>query len=444
MTATSQNDQGVSAALERALGHAAPFSANELAAFDGHLTVEHARDLSALAACTSLGALTLFASDVGDLRILAHLPRLSRLEVISTSVGDLGGLAACTKLEELTLAFTLSEDAAPVLALPSLKEAELVGNPWSEESWDNLLERGEERSLRLGLSSEADWDLTRRIFERGYKACFGVYQQLPLFVRPGLPSFPKMNCDLTMVPRFLLEMQFQEAGFSPQGVFDMMGLAQRNESSPPFSFNYRKHLVFGFAEDARGWVAGSQLAEAEKAALNRFIDSFHSLLFYKELPAVLDAAEARHRVKLPRWFRELRQTVADVMPHHFKEFRLGELPRWDPPTEDTSRLWYEIRIRGVENEGLRNIIEINHLFPVGSWLPEGHKVFAIRLDDEDDHRVYSYTQDDIDAQGGLPPGCFAVVADSFAELLAHVSAVKLDTGQVIEVRPVERLEGTPV
>ncbi|NJM90964.1 MAG: hypothetical protein HC863_01445 [Myxococcales bacterium] len=132
------DDRGCVAALAAALGHDAPFSADELATVES-LTVVHAQDLESLGACTSLRHLRVIASEVADFLFCETLAELVHLEVHCSVVGSLVGLAFCGKLERVDLLFTSAEDSSHLLG-SRWRRGTLIGNPWSELSWDALRE----------------------------------------------------------------------------------------------------------------------------------------------------------------------------------------------------------------------------------------------------------------------------------------------------------------
>jgi len=223
----------------------------------------------------------------------------------------------------------------------------------------------------------------------------------------------------------------QAPDFTADSLFATMGLGGRTDQSPAHRFNFQANISIGYSEDARRWIAASALAQAEQQALNRFTDRFIGALYYAEDTDFLNAVEARHRVRLPAWFRDTRQTLAFLLPYHFVQFQLDDLPGWSRPSENADTLWYELRLRGVDNQEQRGIIDTNQLFPIGAWLPEADLVFAIRLDDESDHAVYSYRVNNITTQGNIPADSILTVAPTYAEFLTYISTLRLDSGEVI-------------
>src|SRR4051794_30289083 len=132
-------DSAVAAGFARAVGHPAPFHDEELAAVRC-LRVVGAGSLADLSACIGLEKLELVGCDVADLAPLSVLTGLRKLFVLACPIVSAAGLVGLDRLEELRLDFAFVQDAAPLFALPSLRHARLLGNPWSEKSWQRLSE----------------------------------------------------------------------------------------------------------------------------------------------------------------------------------------------------------------------------------------------------------------------------------------------------------------
>lgn len=432
-----ENKAGVTAALERALGHPPPFTDGECTSFDGTLTVWRAESLEGVERCERLTGLEVFASDVPSLEPLGGLKRLRALRTFCCSLDDLNGVTGCPSLEEVELIYAWAENMAPLLELPRLMRGQFVGCPWLPESWSEI--RPQLLTLRhpdqtgppvLGFSSEADWRMTREVWERGIDSCFAHYLGRPLYVRPGIPRIPNTDFDLVMCPRMLLKELIKRDDFSDDSVFGFL-LGARDGHSPRNSFNIRAKRAIGNAGNARRWVEESSLGAEDRAALIRFVERFPRSLFYRENDELLDSEEARLNVKLPLDFREIRKTLAFAMPYHITEVEFDPFPQWSLPSELANRNWFEIGLRGVDNEDQQSVLDDHGLFPIGAWLPNAITLLAIQVKELGDPRIFSYYPEDIREDGRLPKDAIREVAPSYASLMANISAFHLDSSEVI-------------
>jgi hypothetical protein len=121
------------------------------------------------------------------------MPKLARLTILCSTVSDLAPLAGHPTLESVEINFCPVEDIRVLLELPSLHWVTLIGNPLSTESWEQVLPtlraREIEKWLRppiVQVRSQKEWQLTRAIWERGVRLCWGnVPRRNPTFVKPG-------------------------------------------------------------------------------------------------------------------------------------------------------------------------------------------------------------------------------------------------------------------
>lgn len=426
-------DPALNAALERALGHAPPFAAEELERLEGPLVLRGARDLSGLRRCPNLRHLEVLASDVTDLEPLRGLARLSTLRVACSPLTDAGALAALPALERLDLVFTLVEDAAPVLGLAGLRRAVLLGNPWSDESY-GMLRDAAPRSAdgpALDISPEPDWRLTRRLPTAGRRACFSHFNGEEILVVPGVPALLNADCDFFKVPRELLELELADPALTIEGLFGRYFPDGR--AGPYRTFDFESHHVVGDARDAGRWVADAVLSGEERTALLDFVRRFQGAVFYQEDAALLDRRAQAASVVLPAWLRELRRSLAFIQPHNRVQVRFSGFDRPSAYADQLSSIWYEFGLLGARNPDQRGLVDVNRLFTVAEWAETGHSNLAIRLDDAD-RRIYEYDAGILLENGALPDDEYRVVFESYASMLGHVAAVKLEDGRVIDAR----------
>ena len=161
-----------------------------------------------------------------------------------------------------------------------------------------------------------------------------------------------------MYPRPYLKTELQASNFTVELAFQTMGLDKRTTSSHPIISDAHDHVTFGCAEEALRWISDAELPSSEEEALRKFVSNFEGCLFCHEDATRLNEAEARYNVKFPEWFRKLWQALTFVMPQYFSQVQFGHLPGWDAPSDLPYRLWYELRLRGVDQDDQRGIIDV--------------------------------------------------------------------------------------
>jgi hypothetical protein len=431
-------DSGVNSALQTALGHPAPFSAEECVSLEGPLLINQSRDLSALNACPNLRHLEIFASDVASLDALAGLEKLVTLRVACSTVRDIRALAACRALETVDLVFTFAEDLRPLLGLPALRYGVLVGNPWTPDSYHKLrpllLKMPTERWKRppvLDFSSQREWELTLELQGVNGGACFATLDTRSLLVRPGPPSFPNSNCDFLPLPLEYVRIDMKEPDFSITKLLQNY-LLPGEQNSEFKALDYHSHYIIGAGDDAEAWVRDSPLPDRSKQALMRFIHRFPSLVFYREDDTVLDRVEAARSISLPPWLRQARKALTFVLPHNRIDIQFDTFDHWSNQSEQLGQIWYTFGLIGPNDSRERGIKDEDRLyFPIGEWLATGYSTLAINIADPEDQRVYEYDQQDLISEGEVAPRRAKVIFDSYTGLLGHIVALKLETGEVI-------------
>jgi hypothetical protein len=438
--AFSPTDTGLRRALAAAVGHSAPFTAAECRPLTGPLLIKHTRDLSELSYCPNLEHLEIFASDVASLSVLEHLPKLVTLKVDCSPVQEIEPLAHCHELTHLELNFTFVEDLSPLMALPSLRSGRLLGNPWLAVSYyelrPRLLQIPTERWGRapvLEFSRQAEWQLTRQMWDQGIKACFSTVDgNRPVLVRPGIASVTKADCDLMAVrPEFVRLKLPALKEKTAVALFETL-LRDHERSDPAHTFDFHSHRVLGNQEEAQAWVKEASLPDDIRAELLRFVNRFPSVTFYKEDDTFLDRLAASRGVQLPHWFTEIRRAIAFVVPNTAVQLQ------FESPDEDVGQDWYRLHLPGYANEEEKELLQSVaglKLFPIGENSQDPAVMLAINLADANDQRVYEYNLEYLwdNAYEGRPLAeVIHVIFDSYAAMLGRIRALRLESGQVIE------------
>lgn len=182
-------DPAVHEALQRAIRHAPPFTDEELAAVTV-LNVEHARDISAIAACRNINLLILIGCEVPDLDPLRDLAALESVQMEMSTLRDVTALAGAPSLIGLSLAKNMLVDLSPLLDCPKLVRLDVTGNPLSDVSYRDVLEELRRRRCLITASDEREWRLTRRLHEEGYPASFYRGLHGPMLCALGLSVTP--------------------------------------------------------------------------------------------------------------------------------------------------------------------------------------------------------------------------------------------------------------
>ncbi|MEH2222252.1 hypothetical protein [Nostoc sp.] len=437
----TSNDLGLNAAFEKTLGHLAPFDLEECQNLNVPLRICCASDLSLLQHCTNLDHLEIHASDVKNLDVLRHLEKLNTLKVTCSTVEDIQSLADCRTIENLDLSFTFVHDLSPLMELPNLRRGNLLGNPWYANSYNELrpqllttpVEKWQKPPI-IEFSRQDDWELTRQLWDRGLQACFGrIDDSRSLLVIPGIGHRQNSECDYLEIYSIILREALEDSDFTLESLFEDYSSDTEQAVSNPSS-PFQSHRTLGDSDDAVAWVNGSKLSETSKQALLRFIQHFPTLVFFKEDAVFLDRVENIKQIKLPKWLRDIRQTVAYVMPNQYVRVQFNSFDRWSLNSKNLSEIWYDLGLRGVNNTEQQGVTDYNKLFPIGEWLETGYSTLAINLGDPKDQRVYEYDQENINDDTQLEPHAIGVVFNSYAEMFSHISAIQLENEEIIRAR----------
>ena len=186
--------------------------------------------------------------------------------------------------------------------------------------------------------------------------------------------------------------------------------------------------IVGDSRAAREWVQGSALPEATKKPLLCFIDRFSGLEFYKESAAAITSIEEREAVMLPQWLREIRQTLAYVMPNRYIRVRFDR--SMHPGLHHSDGMWYRLGLLGYynsENRDTLDLIEGVQLFPIGNVIETMESSLAVNLADDADRRIYEYNIEDLwdDHYDGKPlRESLYVTSYSYADLFGHIVSIE--------------------
>ena len=434
---TAIADTVLRGAIEKAVGHPAPFSGDELAAIT-ELRVQHARDLSGLQHCTGLRGLELTACDVGTLRDVAGCRRLAWLHVLGCPIEDATPLAGHASLEEIRISFCFLRDLTPLTEIAQLRRGQFIGNPLTSSSWHDLRPRwrrtrtAHTRRVRLlEFGPEDAWEATRRMWERQVKLSFGLLDGWrPALIRPGIPRGRDVVIDAChAAPAGLIIAA--EGGDDADAIFQQ-NCDYADSRGLPRPADFTAHRVLGDADDASDW-AGSASAD-DTALLNRFIENFAGHAFFREDEAVAEAISARAGVALPAPLARSRAVLAGAFPDEGARFRLARYRGFSPRADALPDIWYR-PIPGLYSTEERKQLFLHEagLFPIAEWLETGHSTLAVRMN-EGDRAIYEFAEQDLynaQSEGRPITGSVYRVFSSYAELLASIGAYRLPEGDLI-------------
>lgn len=327
------------------------------------------------------------------------------------------------------------------MLLPNLRRGTLLGNPWNAKSYNELrpkllatpVEQWQKPPV-IEFSRQDDWELTCQLWDKGLRACFSrIDDSRSLLVIPGIGNRQNSECDYLEIYAVELREALEDFDFTLESLFeDRSSETELAVSNPSSAF--QSHRTLGDCDDAVAWVNGSKLSETSKKALLRFIQYFPTLVFFKEDAVFLDRVENIKQIKLPKWLREIRQTLAFVMPNQYVRVQFDNFDQWSPNSDNLSEIWYDLSLRGVNNIEQQGVTDYNQLFPIGEWLETGYSTLAINLGNPQDQRVYEYDQESINDDGQLEPHAIGVVFNSYPEMFSHISAIQLENEEIIRAR----------
>ncbi len=186
--------------------------------------------------------------------------------------------------------------------------------------------------------------------------------------------------------------------------------------------------ITGNNHEAATWVDRSSLPAAVKKSLRQFIQRFPTLEYYKlENAAMLPE---------PAWLRVMSETLRGFMPNGLLWVQLDEFAQSKPSDLVLQEIWYHrMFTTEVSSEYERILLGEHQLLILYSWLETLGSILAVKVNDAADQRIYEFSYNDIiahnDSEGQISPEATRVAFNSYAEMLDHIVAVKLETGEVI-------------
>lgn len=418
-------DAACLAALAKELGHEAPFADEELAGVTS-LTVTHARDLEVLGQCPQLRHLRVIASEVASFDFCESLGELAHLELLASRAKSFDGTTFCPKLERVDLLYTSVSEAMELFGIAAFRRGTLIGNPWTSRSWSHLHE--ERDSKLMELPAEADWKLTRELWEgrpEEDQACAGpVAESVHLLVRPGLPRFTGNVFDALSLQGSTIRHEREASG----GELKLEELFRKYASQvvTPELGALAQLRALGEGDEVRGWIAASALSDEDKAALGQLVDHFPETPFTRASDALIDRqAEAGGKLALPDWYREQRKTLDGWVPGNPRTFvRFDGFDHRSPYSSRAlrERFWMGLTPHGSELEGP---MLAAGFVSIGSSIDDSQTMLAMQVNG-DDRVIYIYVYEDVsDAlseQRDVATSIYPAFR-SYASMLGHIASL---------------------
>lgn len=419
-------DPAVRSAVAEYLGHKSPCSDFDVRSIKGPLVIIGAKRLDDVAALTGLEDLSIIAAADGDMAPISRLAGLRRLRVLATPARSLDALSDKAPLEEVDISFTLVSDITKVLAYKGLRRARFVGLPLDDQSIKQATKASSK--ISVDLSPPAQRKVMHQLAQKGLEVCWAeVSGAGPLLIRPGRSKQGGVDFLRANEDDVLLDIDsFSGTTDDYWALFDVM----REQGAADGSVDLTPRLEAGTAEDAKGWIKGSQLDEKRQAALSTFVTHFGGMTFAREDGRIIASVEREQGVKFGPWLTELRKTLAFILPVDGCEVRFSSFEGDDSPRADeVGKIWYAFGLRKYLNEDQQSYLKKGlGVFPVGYWLKTGLSTLAIAIDDPADTNVYEFTEADVwdaVADGESATECMHRVFSSYESMLAHIDAIRI-------------------
>ncbi|MBN1919838.1 MAG: hypothetical protein JW892_01225 [Anaerolineae bacterium] len=185
--------------------------------------------------------------------------------------------------------------------------------------------------------------------------------------------------------------------------------------------------IIGAAQEAEGWILASNLSPEMQASLVRFVRRFPALHFEKWQPGHrLPGAAALHAI----W-----NVLYGV---HTSELRWMQFDTPDAYSDihetPAAEIWYHGFLdASPSSEYERVFMDGQQLLFLGYWECSGETTYylALKVDDEQDGRVYVINYEDIsldmddESIGRIAAGRVREAFDSYAVMLGHIVALRL-------------------
>ena len=422
-------NEAVTAGLSFAVGHEPPFTEEELTGVT-QLEVSHARDLEGIDRLPGLRILQLTGCELPNANDLGRCSELVLLQVVATRLRGTTPLSALGQLQEITLRCTDVADLTPLLGLDALLAVEATGCPLDEVSYREVSEQLRGRFVDVVLSDEEDWKLTLALWDAGMPAGYydnkGTRRLCALGLR--ITDTPESG-QPALTPDQLRE--HLEAGTSLEELYRLYAPTYTPPSEPAPVFDPLRLRERGTADDARRWLVSGGLPDELYRPLMRFVDDFPTLDYLRETAELHAEVEARDRVALPTWLKQVRSVLA--APFHDTGVCHLELPKFPGIDFELSGEFGVYEIRGPADDAeRRQTVELSRIYPVVSGGPGGLVVLAVRLEEPENDALYFYhvsdlseRADGVDAYGALR---------HYVDLFNLATAVTLQDGSRIERR----------
>jgi hypothetical protein len=413
-----EGDRGCLVGLATQLGHAPPFTLEELARVRS-LTVMHARDLRPLAGCVRLEHLKIVAAELASLDEINELEHLAHLEVQCTRLGSLSGLMTDT-LSRIDVMFCSIEDASGLIGATHGWRGTVVGNPWHEASYGALVAQLDGGHGLVDCGSRDDWEECRQLWER-LGACSGaVTGSYGLLVRPGIPTLTKNTYDAIHVMTGTARSALRDADVTLERIF--AAYAHRIEA--PDLSQLSAQRVLGWSKDAKQWIAESRLGSDDKDALERFVSRFPRLAYYRATKAAIARTEKMLEHPLPYDYRVLRETLDGWNPLGRRMVTFDRFEEYSPRGDRIATYTYNLAYygHGADEEAA---MERAKIFCIGMSREFPLSALAITL--EGTSQVFEYSPEDISdalSEGSDVRDSIYPVFSSYAAMLGHVTKIE--------------------
>jgi hypothetical protein len=288
--------------------------------------------------------------------------------------------------------------------------------------------------FELGVEPTIVLDVTRRLREFGLDLCAGVLDGLrTVLVRPGKARLPGVECDWTLSGTADAWLQ-DDAQCTTDALFDRIR-EYWTAHGDNTAFDFESHREFGDRDDALRWIAAETDA-ARRSALERFIARFPGAVFFREDDAFHAMVERHGGIALPASYRRARSILAGAFPERRAEYRVdcfeGESVTAIRLREE--QVWYRSQFEDYANDAGPMIRDAARLYPFAFWRPYMYSMLAVSLDG-DQPDICEYREEDIFHRlriGQQPSEGIYRVYPSYAALLGHIIAFKLDDATVVE------------
>jgi hypothetical protein len=366
--------------------------------------------------------LVLFGCHLDSLDGVEKLAKLRSLRVLASTVSEISALRKCAALEDVEIVQCRVTDTAPLLDMPRLRRVKLLGNPLSQESFEKVPAAlaARKRPVLVEMDDPDLWRLNLQLAEKGVPLTGADLLASGMqFARPGADEHGKILC-LSEI-QYVLKEALDSAKQSKLSVDELKALLpdaslEENGDWRQFESGYS----VGDSRDAFEWLEASRLPKDYKADLAVFLSKFPAQRFIRFGRWWLDRVEAREKVKLPEWYRRTFEEVVGTLHPGYRAFeaRIGDR-------------WLRIEPVGYLNGDLRALFgDKAGLFPIAQT-EEGDVGIGYRVAKPDEMMLYDCNEVVMTAQLKSKKRIeLHPAGDSYARLLAHVDAVKIEGTEI--------------